>query len=131
LAETVFPGMSLNSITKTELIAFLIFEHLTKAFPLTKQEEKDIAIPLAFDKTKPLVSQLYVSPSNTDSDQLRPILFPKGFRQTNLFFGYRNLDGYQDFTLQVALYNVARGPWPPYSYIIMREKRPLNIVDKA
>jgi hypothetical protein len=131
LAETVFPGMSMNSITKTELIVFLIFEHLTKAFSLTKQEKHDIAIPFKFEEDKPLMGPLYVSPSNIGSQRLRPIYFPKAVSQTNLFFGYSNLDGCQDFTLQVALYNVAGGPWPPYSYIIMREERSLDIVGKA
>lgn len=66
-----------------------------------------------------MVGQLYVSPSNIGSQRLTPIYFPKAVSQTNLFFGYRNLDGCQDFTIQLALYTVGGGPWPPYSYVLV------------
>lgn len=123
LAGAVFPGKSINSLTETELIAFLIFEHLTKVFTLTKRERNDIPIPFRFDEDKPLVGQLYVSPYNTDSQRINPISFPKADWQTNLFFEYRNLDGCQDFNLELALYTIGRGPWPPYSYILMPAPR--------
>jgi hypothetical protein len=70
-----------------------------------------------------LVGQLFVSPSNTSSEWIRPITFQEAVIQTNLFFGYRNLDGCQDFTLQLVLYTVTGSPWPPYSYVIMLKYR--------
>jgi hypothetical protein len=123
LVESTFPGKSINSIDKGEEIANILFEPLT-VFPLDKKEKKDVPIPFKFEEDKPLVGQLFVLPSNIRSEWMMPMFIKGAVSQFNFIFGYRGLDGCQDFTLHLVLYTKAGGPWPPYNYVVMREYRP-------
>jgi hypothetical protein len=69
----------------------------------------------------PLVGQLYVMPfSNKQTQDITTILAREAESQLNLSFIYSNLTNCDDYVVQLLLYTVSSGTWPPYSYIIMK-----------
>ena len=113
--ERNFRG-SLRNIQQQELLCTVLFQSLDRfdSIPMNKLKARDICLKFPIHEGYPLFMYVFVAPT----PKVTLNYFESAKDQVNILLPYKELEGTPNLTVQLNLTTDAKGPWPPYTYIL-------------
>jgi hypothetical protein len=111
---------SLRDIQEQEHLCTILFYHPDKfeEISIEKIKKRDICLRYPIEDDYPIMMNVFIAP--TQKLQLVNMVTEK--QQLNIVLLYKNLQNISDMAVQLSIFTPAKGPWPPYTYVLYPTK---------